>query len=252
MVIIAVPSGANKKPMSIAVTVEIMNIICHPVNVFMAESSGGSVVWVMNFFFRCRIPAPSIVPFLPELFCVFAARIGELPDYVRVLVVPHSLPKTKPKACNYGLNYARGDFLVIYDAEDIPEPHQLKKAYLGFENALDSVKCLQAKLNYYNPDHNLLTRLFTAEYSLWFEVILPGLQSVNGYIPLGGTSNHFRTRDLITLEGWDPFNVTEDCDLGARIFKRGWRTAIIDSVTLEEANSNAWNWLRQRSRWIKG
>ncbi len=183
---------------------------------------------------------------------IAAARAMDLPSYVRILVVPHSMPKTKPKACNYGLSFASGEYVVIYDAEDIPEPSQLKKAYLGFKNSDPSVRCLQAKLNYFNPHQNLLTRLFTAEYSLWFDVILPGLQSINTSIPLGGTSNHFRTADLLELEGWDPFNVTEDCDLGARIFKRGFRTAIIDSVTLEEANSDVKNWIRQRSRWIKG
>lgn len=183
---------------------------------------------------------------------VAAARAMKLPAYVRIIVVPHSEPKTKPKACNYGLSLARGEYTVIYDAEDIPDPWQLRKAYLGFKKSGPEVKCLQAKLNYFNPEDNLLTRFFTAEYSLWFDIILVGLQSINTSIPLGGTSNHFRTRDLIELEGWDPFNVTEDCDLGVRIFQRGARTAIIDSVTLEEANGHVRNWLRQRSRWIKG
>ncbi|MBI2022973.1 glycosyltransferase [Candidatus Giovannonibacteria bacterium] len=187
-----------------------------------------------------------------DLETIFAAQKINLPDYVRIIVVPHSEPKTKPKACNYGLSWVRGEYVVIYDAEDQPEPAQLKKAYLGFKRSPAEIKCLQAKLNYYNPEQNILTRIFTAEYSLWFDIMLPGLQSVNAFIPLGGTSNHFRTRDLMTLEGWDPFNVTEDCDLGARLFELGYKTAIIDSVTLEEANSRVANWMRQRSRWLKG
>ncbi len=180
------------------------------------------------------------------------ARSLNLPKYFRILVVPHSYPKTKPKACNYGLAHAKGEFLVIYDAEDKPEPFQLKKAFLGFDSSHEKIACLQAKLNYFNPNHNLLTRLFTAEYSLWFDMILPGLQSIATSIPLGGTSNHFRTKLLKDLKGWDAFNVTEDADLGTRLFKLGYRTAIIDSITLEEANSHLGNWLRQRSRWIKG
>lgn len=183
---------------------------------------------------------------------VEAARNMNLPDFIKIVVVPHSFPKTKPKACNYGMSYASGEYIVIYDAEDVPDPWQLKKAYLGFKKSKSNVLCLQAKLNYFNPNQNLLTRFFTAEYSLWFDISLPGLQSINTSIPLGGTSNHFRTKDLVELKGWDPFNVTEDCDLGIRLFMRGHRTAIIDSVTLEEANSNFKNWLRQRSRWIKG
>ena len=180
------------------------------------------------------------------------AKLG-LPEYFRAIIVPEGEPKTKPKACNYGLNHARGEYAVIYDAEDMPEPDQLKKAYLVFQKKQhERIVCAQAKLNFYNSKQNILTRLFAAEYSLWFDLTLTGLQSTKSPIPLGGTSNHFRTRDLKLLQGWDPFNVTEDCDLGMRIAKLGYHTAVFDSMTYEEANSEWGNWLRQRSRWIKG
>lgn len=175
-----------------------------------------------------------------------------VPSYMRAIVVPNSTPKTKPKACNYGLDYAKGEYTVIYDAEDIPDPWQLKKAYLGFQTLGEETACIQAKLNYYNADQNLLTRFFTAEYSLWFDIVLTSLASLKTVIPLGGTSNHFRTNDLKKLNAWDPFNVTEDADLGLRLFKLGYQTAVLDSVTLEEGNSQVGNWIRQRSRWIKG
>lgn len=180
------------------------------------------------------------------------AKSLNLDGHFKILIVPDSLPKTKPKACNFGLSKATGEYVVIYDAEDVPEPMQLKKSVLGFQKLGDKYLCLQAKLNYHNPNQNLLTRLFTAEYSLWFDLMLPALQTIKTTIPLGGTSNHFRTHQLMKLEGWDPFNVTEDADLGARLFRTGGKTAIIDSITYEEANSNLKNWIRQRSRWIKG
>lgn len=180
------------------------------------------------------------------------AKMMNLPKNFEIRVVPDALPKTKPKACNYGLLHATGEFVVIYDAEDVPDPYQLKKAVLAFNKAHDNVICIQAKLNFYNPHQNILTRVFTAEYSLWFDLVLTGMQSISAPIPLGGTSNHFRTRDLIALDGWDSFNVTEDCDLGMRLVKNGYRTAILDSTTLEEANSDLVNWFWQRSRWIKG
>jgi cellulose synthase/poly-beta-1,6-N-acetylglucosamine synthase-like glycosyltransferase len=179
-------------------------------------------------------------------------RDTPLPFYFDIVIVPNSFPKTKPKACNYGLQYARGAYTVIYDAEDIPDPLQLKKAVLAFQKAGAKTICVQAKLNFYNPHQNLLTRVFTAEYSLWFDLILTGLQSIHAPIPLGGTSNHFRTGDLHKLKGWDSFNVTEDCDLGVRLVKEGYETAVIDSLTLEEANSGMKNWFWQRTRWIKG
>lgn len=183
---------------------------------------------------------------------IHAANSLTLPHNFKTLIVPHSLPKTKPKACNYGLHFATGEYVVIYDAEDRPDSDQLKKAVVAFSKTDKRVVCIQAKLNYYNSNQNLLTRFFTAEYSLWFDVILPGFQSINTAIPLGGTSNIFKTQVLKDMHGWDPFNVTEDCDLGIRLFRNNYQTAIIDSVTWEEANSNVHNWIRQRSRWIKG
>jgi cellulose synthase/poly-beta-1,6-N-acetylglucosamine synthase-like glycosyltransferase len=174
------------------------------------------------------------------------------PEWIRVVVVPPGSPKTKPRACNHGLIAARGEFLVIFDAEDRPEPDQLKKAVVAFRRVPPAVACLQAKLNCYNRSKNLITRWFTLEYTAWFDLYLPGLHAVGAPIPLGGTSNHFRTAVLRTLRGWDPYNVTEDCDLGMRLERGGWRTRILDSTTWEEAPSRWMTWLKQRSRWMKG
>lgn len=180
------------------------------------------------------------------------ARNMNLPDFFEIVVTPHAKPKTKPKACNYGLKFTRGEYVVIYDAEDVPDRDQLKKALIAFDQVPDNIICIQAKLNFYNSTQNLLTRLFTAEYSLWFDLVLSGLHSVSAPIPLGGTSNHFKTLVLREIGGWDAFNVTEDCDLGMRLAKKGMLTAVMESLTLEEANSDYGNWFKQRSRWIKG
>jgi cellulose synthase/poly-beta-1,6-N-acetylglucosamine synthase-like glycosyltransferase len=183
---------------------------------------------------------------------VEAVRAMQLPPQFKIVVVPDAQPKTKPKACNYGLIQSQGEYLVIFDAEDRPEPDQLKKVVIAYGNADASVVCIQAKLNYFNSEQNLLTRWFCTEYSMWFDLLLPGLAHSNGPIPLGGTSCHFVTESLIELGAWDPFNVTEDADLGIRLHKYGFQTAMIDSTTFEEANSELNNWIRQRSRWIKG
>lgn len=180
-----------------------------------------------------------------------AKRLG-LADQFDLVMIPEGGPRTKPKACNYGMHLARGDLIVIYDAEDQPEPDQLLKAARAFEKADPSLACVQARLNYYNHSENWLTRLFTLEYSLWFDWLLPALQKLNVPIPLGGTSNFFRTDTLIKIGGWDPYNVTEDADLGLRISKLGHRVEILDSTTFEEANCRMGNWIRQRSRWMKG
>jgi cellulose synthase/poly-beta-1,6-N-acetylglucosamine synthase-like glycosyltransferase len=162
------------------------------------------------------------------------------------------MPKTKPKACNYGLHFSRGKYLTIYDAEDIPDTDQLKKVVALFGKLPENFICIQCALNYFNRNENFLTRMFTLEYSYWFDYMLPGLDTLDIPIPLGGTSNHFKLSKLLDLKGWDPFNVTEDADLGVRAYAKGYKVAVVNSTTYEEANNDFFNWIRQRSRWIKG
>jgi cellulose synthase/poly-beta-1,6-N-acetylglucosamine synthase-like glycosyltransferase len=181
-----------------------------------------------------------------------AARAARPPETVTFILIPDGAPRTKPRACNVGLFFAKGEYLVIYDAEDRPELDQLKKAVVAFRRGDEKLVCVQAALNYYNSTENFLTRMFTLEYSFWFDYMLPGLERLRLPIPLGGTSNHFRTATLRQLGGWDPFNVTEDADLGIRAAAKGYKVGVINSTTFEEANSQVGNWIRQRSRWIKG
>src|SRR6202167_493110 len=181
-----------------------------------------------------------------------AAMAARPPDNVTIVTVPPGQPQTKPKACNVGLFLARGEFLVIYDAEDRPETQQLKAALVAFRRAHDKQGCVQAALNYFNAEENALTRMFTLEYSFWFDYMLPGLEALELPIPLGGTSNHFRTEALRRLGGWDPFNVTEDADLGIRSAALGETVGVISSTAFEEASSEYPSFVRQRSRWITG
>jgi cellulose synthase/poly-beta-1,6-N-acetylglucosamine synthase-like glycosyltransferase len=180
-----------------------------------------------------------------------ARRLG-LEGVFEVIRVPPSQPQTKPKACNFALRFARGEYLVVYDAEDQPEPDQLRKVVATFRRSPPDVACLQCRLNYYNASENWLSRMFTLDYSLWFDLVLPGLERLNVPIPLGGTSNHFKIDVLRELHAWDPFNVTEDADLGIRLSQKGYRVGIVDSTTYEEASCHVGNWVRQRSRWLKG
>jgi cellulose synthase/poly-beta-1,6-N-acetylglucosamine synthase-like glycosyltransferase len=181
-----------------------------------------------------------------------AVRNLDFPAIFEVIVVPFHMPKTKPKACNYALHFARGKFLTIYDAEDIPDTDQLKKVVALFNKLPPNYICIQSALNYFNRNENFLTRMFTLEYSYWFDYMLPGLDTLDIPIPLGGTSNHFKLEYLVELGAWDPFNVTEDADLGLRAYAKGYKVAIVNSTTYEEANNEPINWIRQRSRWIKG
>lgn len=172
-----------------------------------------------------------------------------------IIKVPKSIvksPKTKPRACNYALPYCRGELLVIFDAEDVPDPNQLKAAVAQFQRSSNETICLQSRLTFFNFNENFITRMFTLEYAVWFDFFLPGLHKFKAPIPLGGTSNHFKLDELKKIGGWDAYNVTEDADLGLRIFQTGLHVEMLNSRTLEEAPTTISAWIKQRSRWIKG
>lgn len=176
----------------------------------------------------------------------------DLPWYYQVLIVPSGLPRSKPRACNYGLQFALGPYLTIFDAEDRPDPDQLRKAFHRFLHSAENVACVQAALNFYNYRENLLTKLFTMEYTFWFDYLIPALDSLRAPVPLGGTSNHFKTEVLYKIGGWDPFIGTEDAEIGVRLYRYGYRVESIPSTTYEEANTRLGNWFLQRTRWNKG
>jgi len=181
-----------------------------------------------------------------------AIAAATLPHWVRPIAVPKGTLKTKPRALNYALDFARGSIVGVYDAEDAPAPDQLHCVATHFANRGEKVACLQGVLDYYNAPANWLTRCFTLEYAGWFRVVLPGLERMGLVVPLGGTTLFFRRHVLEKLGAWDAHNVTEDADLGVRLARHGYRTELIATTTQEEANGKIWPWVKQRSRWLKG
>ena len=179
------------------------------------------------------------------------ARFGPMP-HLRVVIAPTEGPRTKPKALNAALPFARGSFIAVFDAEDRPEQDQLRVALDAFRHAGDELACVQARLSINNATESLFSRMFAVEYAGQFDLVLPGLARLGLPLPLGGSSNHFRADALRDVGGWDAFNVTEDADLGFRLARFGYRSATIASYTPEEAPISFGAWLRQRSRWMKG
>jgi len=196
-----------------------------------------------------------------------ALRRLDLGSPFEIIVAPPIGPRTKPKALNAALPFARGAFTVIYDAEDRPEPDQLRRALAAFRRGGRRLACVQASLTIDNSHDNWLTRgmlaqtpcanrpltrMFAANYAGQFDAFLPGLTALQLPFPLGGSSNHFRTALLRKVGGWDPYNVTEDADLGIRLHRLGYRSESFSSATYEEAPARFTSWLHQRTRWYKG
>jgi len=175
-----------------------------------------------------------------------------LPPQFEVHRLADGLPRTKPRALNYGLATAHGKFVTIYDAEDRPHPQQLKAAVSAFRREGSQTACVQAPLRAHNAGESWLAGQWALEYDIQFGLLLPALARGRWPIPLGGTSNHFRRSAILEAGGWDAWNVTEDADLGLRFARNGWRVGVIAPPTLEEAPERLGIWAPQRSRWIKG
>jgi len=120
--------------------------------------------------------------------------------HIEVVIVPATAPRTKPKALNAGLALARGDYVVVYDAEDRPHPQQLSAALAAFEDGGAQIACVQAPLVIDNADASWIARQFAAEYAILFREMLPLLARLKLPLPLGGASNHFRT-DVLRAAG---------------------------------------------------
>lgn len=175
-----------------------------------------------------------------------------LPLNHRIIKVPAGAPRTKPKALNFALRSCIGEFVVIYDAEDRPHPQQLKEAWSKFLKADESLACVQAPLLVSNAGSSWFARMFAFEYAAHFTGLLPYLAETGVPLPLGGTSNHFRKSALQAVGGWDPYNVTEDADLGIRFYRFGYRCDVLDLPTLEDGPETLREWFPQRTRWQKG
>jgi len=187
---------------------------------------------------------------------IAAALAAPRPDWLDILVTPPGKPQTKPRALNFALTQATGELLTVYDAEDAPDSQQLREAAARF--AADQggrLACLQAPLRVRPPAKDasrFMGRQFAAEYASLFETTLPGRVRLGLPFPLGGTSNHFRVEVLRAVGGWDAWNVTEDADLGFRLWSGGWTLGVLARPTWEMPPEGLPHWLPQRTRWLKG
>ena len=188
---------------------------------------------------------------------IAAALAAPRPDWLEILVTPPGRPQTKPRALNYALAHATGELLTVYDAEDAPDPQQLREAAARFGDQTGRLACLQAPLRIRprlgaDDGSRFIDRQFAAEYASLFETTLPGMARLGLPFPLGGTSNHFRVDALRAVGGWDAWNVTEDADLGFRLWSCGWTLGVITRPTWETPPGDLSHWLPQRTRWLKG
>jgi len=168
------------------------------------------------------------------------------------LLVWENFPNSKPQGLNAALEYAQGDIVGIFDAEDEPHPNILSAVNTTFqEKKVDivqsGVQLVNVDSHWYSP-HNCL------EYYFWFKSVLPFFSSW-GANPLGGNTVFFKKDIVRAAAGWDEDCLTEDAEIGVRLSSLGKKTAVIydeQMATREETPPDLPGFIRQRTRWHQG
>lgn len=181
------------------------------------------------------------------------------------------LPQGKPRALNFGLLHAKGDIIGVIDAEDVIDKRLLKEVVSVINSGYDVVQGVLDMINDRSGWKNMHLR---GEYTHWYRSVVPALVSAKLPVPLSGTTNFFKREVILKMKGWDPYNLTEDFDIGMRLynshkkvglvfdkvkerevgslFKGQYSIAMMHSVTREESPISFLSWLKQRTRWQRG
>ena len=167
------------------------------------------------------------------------------------------LPYSKPRALTYALPRATGQIVTVVDAEDVQgDPLVFRKAARCLE--VKGYDAVQGRLRFVNYRDSWLSLQAVGDYSFWFGWLLPKIRFRGLPVALGGTCYYVRRDVLDSVGGWDPTNVTEDLELGLRLYGCGYRVGIIDVDTYEESPRSLLRtrydggWANQRTRWIRG
>ena len=167
------------------------------------------------------------------------------------------LPYSKPRALTYALPSATGEIITVVDAEDVQgDPLVFLKAAQCLQ--VKGYDAVQGRLRFINYRDSWLSLQAVGDYAFWFVWLLPKIRLRGLPVALGGTCYYVRRDVLDSLGGWDPTNVTEDLELGIRLYGYGYNVGIIDVDTYEESprkllrTQSEGGWANQRTRWIRG
>lgn len=179
--------------------------------------------------------------------------ITELGDSGVVRLVTYNQePVNKPHGLNYALAAAKGDVVVIFDAED--EPHPELFHIVNTEMLQQELDVLQSGVQLMNFEHRWFSLFNVLEYYFWFKSTLHFF-SKKGVTTLGGVTVFFKRAWLNQLGGWDITCLTEDADIGIRLSQAGAKIGVVydaKHATQEETPPNVWSFVKQRTRWAQG
>ena len=157
----------------------------------------------------------------------------------------------KPVGLNDAMRMARGEIIIVFDADYRPARSMLKQIALAFEDP--QVGAVMGRVIPYNTNKNMLTRLINLERSGGYQVDQQARYNLRAIPQYGGTVGGFRRDFLLSTGGFNPKVLAEDTELTYRLITNGWKVVYANSAECYEESPESWNVRgRQIRRWARG
>jgi len=169
----------------------------------------------------------------------------------RIRCFHRNFSKGKPSALNYGLKFARGEIIGVFDADNLVKPDVLRRTAKYFEN--QEVAAVQGLLSSINPEENMVTKLIHYETVLQYHALLSGKDKLGLFVHFSGTCLFIRRKVLVEVGGWRDEELSEDLELSARLAEKGHFVKFASDIqSWIEVPSSFGQLLKQRVRWFRG
>jgi len=157
----------------------------------------------------------------------------------------------KAGALAYGLEYAQGDFIAIFDADFLPDSGFLKSVMPQFNDP--KVGLVQTRWGHLNREYSLLTEMQAFGLDAHFSIEQSGRKRAQSFINFNGTAGVWRKEAILDAGGWSSDTLTEDLDLSYRAQMKGWEFLYLEGVVSPAELPITMSALKtQQFRWTKG
>ncbi len=168
-----------------------------------------------------------------------------------VVVLNRQISNGKPSALNFALTHCTGDFIAVFDADNVPAPDSIFNAVKYFDDP--SVAALQGRNLTINSAQNMLTQFIAYEEAIWCESYLRGKDALDLFVHLKGSCQFVRRNVLERSVGFDETTLSEDMEMSARLTHDGYKIRYGGDVcSWQESPSTLKSLFSQRTRWFRG
>jgi len=155
----------------------------------------------------------------------------------------------KPVALNYAIRHAKGEIVIVFDADSRIGSRFLEKLVPYFKKYDAVQSCIASS----NSNTNLLSRLVDLEWLAFTDLVERSLSGFGLFALLGGTGQAMKRSALEEIGYWDEKNLVEDYDLTLKLLRSGFRIGFASDVRVYDERPVTWtSFFKQRARWLRG